>query len=174
MAIMAARTKQDRAFVVRPRNILLMSAPLRLARSSLPPPCPCAPGGHRRQMAGEGSTEGHILWGPLQLNGASSDGLISGKTNLGAGIAFSTFKFPTETRWQTIRLPARPRPIWGVRPRSIRHEMVKGFPLLFGRFICHCIRIILACEGEGYLQVFHSKELQHPTRGLRAARVSFT
>lgn len=90
-------------------------------------------------MAGEGSTEGHILWGPLQLNGASSDGLISGKTNLGAGITFSTFKFPTETRWQSIRLPARPRPIWGVRPHFIHHEMVKGFPFLFGNFPQHCI-----------------------------------
>lgn len=80
-------------------------------------------------MAGEGSTEGQILWGPLQLHGASSDGLICGKTNRGAGITFSTVKFPTESRGQSIRLPARPRPICAVRPHFIRHEMVKGFLL---------------------------------------------
>lgn len=128
---MAVRTKQDRAFVVRPRNILLMSAPLRLGRNSLLSRTPWAPGGHRRQMAGEGSTEGHILWGPLQLNGASSDGLISGKTDIGAGIASRPFKFPTESRGQSIRLPARPRPICTVRPHFIRHEMVKEFLCLF-------------------------------------------
>lgn len=82
-------------------------------------------------MAGEGSTEGHILWGPLQVHGASTDGLIDGKTSRAAGITFSTVKFPTESRGQSIRLPARTRPICAVRPLAIRHEMVKEFLFLF-------------------------------------------
>lgn len=90
-------------------------------------------------MAGEGSTEGHILWGPLQVNGASTDGLIDGKTSRAAGITFSTVKFPTESRGQSIRLPARTRPVCAVRPLVIRHEMVKGILSNVRNFPHNCL-----------------------------------
>lgn len=175
---MADRAKQDRAFVVRPRIILLMSAPLRLAHSSLPglpPHTPWAPGGHRRQMAGEGSPEGHILWGPLQVNGPPTDGLIDGKTSRGAGITFSTVKFPTESRGQSIRLPARPRPICAVRPLVIRHEMVKGFLSYFEEFSSSLLR-----EQTSYVKVrnislsFPVTRTPASARDTRAAQFPFT